>query len=150
MDQIIFDSGIKEYRVNEKGVLRFNPSDPNVYGRFVDAVDKIKAVEAEMAAKANAIDAEQGDPDTGAALIRIMCETDRKMKDILNEIFGEGNDFNQILEGVNLMAVASDGNRVVNNLIGALTPVLEAGAKSCADTEIEAAKLNREQRRALR
>lgn len=149
MDQIIFDSGIKEYRVNEKGVLRFNPSDPNVYGRFVDAVDKIKVVEAEMAAKANAIDAEQGDPDTGVALIRIMCETDRKMKDILNEIFGEGNDFNEILEGVNLMAVAADGNRVVNNLIDALAPVLEAGAKSCADIEVEAAKLNREQRRAL-
>ena len=71
------------------------------------------------------------------------------MKAILNEIFGHGNDFNEILDGVNLMAVAGNGNRVVNNVIDALQPILEEGIKACADDEIAQAKLNRAQRRAL-
>ena len=30
MEKIQFDSGMKEYRINGKGVLRFNPADPNL------------------------------------------------------------------------------------------------------------------------
>ena len=148
MENLIFDSGIKEYKVNGKGVLRFNPNDPNVYGRFVNAIDKIKAVETEMAGKAKAFE-NTGDEKTGEAVINIMVETDTRMKNILNEIFGHENDFDKILEGVNLMAVAGNGKRVVNNLLDALQPIMEAGAKACADGEVETAKLNREQRRAM-
>ena len=148
MENLNFDSGIKEYRINGKGVLRFNPSDPNVYGRFIDAVEKINAVERTQAEKAKMLEG-KGEQETGEGIIRIMCETDAKMKDILNEVFGLGNDFNEILEGVNLMAVAGNGKRVVNNLIEALMPVIEAGAKACADSEVDTAKLNREQRRAM-
>ena len=28
------DTGIQEFQINNGGVLRFNPSDPNVYNRF--------------------------------------------------------------------------------------------------------------------
>lgn len=148
MEILNFDSGIKEYKINGNGVLRFNPSDPNVYGRFMEAMDKIKTVEAEAAEKAKAIEGKEG-YEAGEAVIHIMCETDRKMKSVLNEIFGHGNDFNQILDGVNLMAMASNGNRVVENLIEALQPVMEAGAKACANSEVDAAKMNRAQRRAM-
>lgn len=148
MEQLIFDSGIREYQINGKGVLRFNPSDPNVYARFVDAMDKIKAVESNMGAKAKALQSQDGQVD-GEAVIRIMSETDKQMKAILNDIFGHGNDFDQILEGVNLMAVAGNGERVVTNLVSALQPIMEAGAKACADGEVQTAKLNREQRRAM-
>lgn len=148
MEQLIFDSGIKEFQVNGKGVLRFNPSDPNVYGRFMEAMDKIKEVEKKMTAKAKLVEKKQ-DQDTGEAVIRIMCETDSKMKAILNEIFGHENNFDQLLEGVNLMAVASNGKRVITNLLEVLQPIMEEGAKACADGEVETAKLNREQRRAL-
>lgn len=148
MENLIFDSGIKEFNVNGKGVLRFNPSDPNVYGRFVAAIDKIKAVETEMAGKAKALE-KAGGESAGEAVIGIMCETDARMKKILNEIFGLDNDFDKILEGVNLMAVAGNGKRVVTNLLDALQPIMEAGAQACADGEVETAKLNREQRRAM-
>lgn len=147
MEQLIFDSGIKEYQINGKGVLRFNPSDPNVYARFVSAMDKIKAVETKMAGKAKELE-KSGQID-GEAVIQIMSETDKQMKTILNNIFGHGNDFDQILEGVNLMAVAGNGNRVVTNLLEVLQPIMEAGAKACADGEVQTAKLNREQRRAM-
>lgn len=149
MENLNFDSGIKEYQINGKGALRFNPSDPNVYGRFVDSMSRIEKVEKEMTAKARALETKKNDPETGAAMIRIMVETDKRMKRILNEIFGGENDFNEILEGVNLMAVATNGRRVVSNLIDALMPIMEQGAKACAEGEVETAKLNREQRRAL-
>lgn len=148
MEQLIFDSGIKEYQINGKDVLRFNPSDPNVYGRFVEAMDKIKAVEKKMVAKAKTIENKESQ-ESGESVIRIMCETDRQMKAILNEIFGRENDFDKLLEGVNLMAVASNGKRVITNLIEALQPIMEQGAKACAEGEVETAKLNREQRRAM-
>lgn len=148
MEQLIFDSGIKEYQINGNKVLRFNPSDPNVYGRFMEAIDKIKAVENEMMEKSKVLE-NSSDEKTGVAAINIMCESDKKMKAILNEIFGMGNDFDNLLEGVNLMAVAGNGKRVVTNLLEVLQPIMEEGAKACATSEVESAKLNREQRRAL-
>lgn len=148
MEQLIFDSGIKEYQINGNKVLRFNPSDPNVYGRFMEAIDKIKAVENEMMEKSKVLE-NSSDEKTGVAAINIMCESDKKMKAILNEIFGMGNDFDNLLEGVNLMAVAGNGKRVVTNLLEVLQPIMEEGAKTCATSEVESAKLNREQRRAL-
>lgn len=148
MENLNFDSGIKEYQINGKGVLRFNPSDPNVYARFMEATGKIHAVEQEMAAKAKIL-ADKGEETAGEETLRIMHETDQRMKAILNEIFGHGNDFDQLLENVNLMAVATNGERVISNLMNALQPIMEAGAKVCVSEEVAAAKLNREQRRAM-
>lgn len=147
MEILNLDIGLKEYRLTENGVLRFNPSDPNVYSRFLDAEAAIRAVEKEMSEKANG--AKDGSEDAGALAIRIMSETDAKMKNILNGIYGHGNDFHAILEGVNLMAVGSNGHRIIDNLLSVLTPIMEQGAKDFANDEIAAAKLNREQRRAM-
>ena len=41
MEKISFDSGVKSYKINGTGVLRFNPGDPNVYARFLQAADKL-------------------------------------------------------------------------------------------------------------
>lgn len=147
MEQLIFDSGIKEYQINGKGVLRFNPSDPNVYARFVNAVPRIEQIEKEMADQADTIDRDA--VDAGEHILMIMRETDRKIKAELSAVFGHGNDFDQILEGVNLMAVASNGELVIANLIGALQPIMEGGAKECVRSEVDEATMNREQRRAM-
>ena len=147
MENIIFDSGMRAFRINDSGVLRFNPSDPNVYARFMDAVEKIKTVEAEQAHKANQID--RNAESAPEEILRIMSETDKNIKDLLNHVFGCGNNFDELLEGVNLMAVATNGERVVSNLINALLPIMEAGAKACVQSEVSNARLNREQRRAV-
>lgn len=144
MDILKLDLGIKEYRLTENGVLRFNPSDPNVYARFLDAEKDIRAVEQEAANKANA-----ETDNLGGAAIRIMAEADSKIKDILNRIYGHGNDFHSILGGVNVLAVGGNGNRIISNLLEALTPIMEQGAKDFADGKIAEAKLNRAQRRAM-
>lgn len=147
MEQLNFDSGVQEYQINGNGVLRFNPSDPNVYARFMESTEKIQKVEKEMVAKATALNRDSA--IVGEEVLTIMRETDQKMKAILNEIFGHENDFDKLLENVNLMAVATNGERVITNLIAALQPIMEAGAKSCVGTEVNAAKFNREQRRAM-
>lgn len=147
MESLNISIGIKEYQLVEGGaVLSFNPGDPNVYARYMEALPKIKSVEMEMAAKAKAINASE--PDAGEKSLQIMRETDRRMKELLNSIFGEGNDFEKILKGVNLMAVTETG-RVISNVLDALTPIMNAGAKSCVSDEVSAARMNREQRRAM-
>lgn len=147
MDNINFDSGMRSFRINDSGILRFNPSDLNVYARFMDAVEKIKSVESEQAQKASCVD--RNAETAPEEILHIMSETDKQVKGILNHVFGNGNDFDTLLEGVNLMAVATNGERVINNLIDALLPIMEAGVKNCVQSEVNDAKLNREQRRAL-
>ena len=149
MEQLSFDSGIREYKINNNGLLRFNPGDPNVYARFMEASEKIQEVERAMEAKLKALD----DSETnGAAVLQIIAEADKQMKETLNWVFGKGNDFDEILEGVNLMAVATNGERVVSNLLNALLPIIQEGAENCAKQQIgdavQLAHMNRAQRRA--
>ena len=151
MEKLIFDSGIKEYKLGSCGILRFNPSDPNVYARFMDAMDKIRAVEEQMAARAKEIEETDDQQKSGAAVLQIMRDADQETKKILSEVFGADNDFEKILGGVNVLAVAGNGQRVITNLLAALQPIMVEGAEACAKQQTEAAvvqaKQNRVQRR---
>ena len=138
MEKIQFDSGIRSYRINGSGILRFNPGDPNLYARFLEAVDKLRAVEQELTRQAENVQ--------GAEIVKLMTQADEKMKDILNWVFGADNDFRQLLNGVNLLAVADNGERVVTNLFAALEPVLVEGAKRCADEQAAKARAKRSAR----
>lgn len=150
MEKLTFDSGVKEYQINDGGVLRFNPSDPNVYARFLGMMDKIQAVENDLVEKAREIEKTGDQAESGAAALRLMAEADRETKNLLSEVFGEGNDFDAILGGMNLLAVADNGERVITNFLTALQPIMVAGAENCAkrqaDAAVDAAKLNRAQR----
>lgn len=143
MEKIQFDSGIKEYRINGTGVLRFNPGDPNVYARFLEAAQKIQGLEQELSAQAKALEGQE----SGAQVVKLMADADKQMKEVLGWVFGGGNDFDKILGGVNLLAVAGNGERVVTNLFNALQPVLVAGAEACAKEKtaeaVKKAKLRR-------
>ncbi len=149
MKKLTFDSGIQEFQINGSGVLRFNPGDPNVYARLLDALDGMQDVEKALVEKAEKIP-----QDDGAAVLRLMAEADRQMKAILNRVFGGGNDFDEILGGVNVMAVCDNGERAVTNLLNALMPIIQEGAERCAKQQANAAvakaKLNRAQQRALK
>ena len=152
MEKLIFDTGVKEYKINGSGVLRFNPSDPNVYARFMDAMEKIQSVEEKLVSGAKEIEQSDDQDKAGAAVLQLMTTADRDIKEILSQVFGAGNDFDKILGGVNLLAVAGNGERIITNLLEALQPIMVAGAESCAkqqvDGAVEQAKLNRAQRRA--
>lgn len=133
MDKLVFDNGIREYEVNGHP-LRFNPSDPNVYSRFVRAIDEINGIETECTA--NAIDKES----FGANALIQMEEMDSKVKDILSKAFGFGNDFHTIFDGVNIAAKNVHGERVLDAFIVAVKPIMLKGiqelfAKDNADIE---------------
>lgn len=138
MEKIQFDAGMRSYRINGSGVLRFNPADPNVYARFAEAVEKLQAAEQTLTQQAEAADSTQ--------IVRLMARADEEMKKILSWVFGGDNDFHQILGGVNLLAVADNGERVVTNLFAALEPILLEGAKRCADEQAAEARAKRSAR----
>lgn len=146
MEKIQFDSGVREYRINGDGILRFNPGDPNVYARFMEAAQKLQDMEKELVEQAKAMEGQ----DSGAQLVRLMAQADKQMKEVLGWVFGQNNDFDKLLGGVNLLAVAANGERVVTNLFAALQPILVAGAESCAKEKADEAVKQAKARRASR
>lgn len=127
MEKIKFDSGVQEFRINGSGVLRFNPGDPNVFARFMESAKKMEELEQRLSTEAKALE----DADN-AGMMALMQRTDKQIKELLGWVFGPANDFDVILGGVSLLAVADNGQRVIANLFDALRPVLEAGARRCA------------------
>ncbi len=119
-----FDDGIKEFEVNGKELLRFNPSDPNVYRRFFEVAEELPAMEEDFRKRAERLDKEDA-----VALLGLMGELDKKVKERLSYVFGPENDFERILGGVNLMAVGQNGQRIVVNVLEAFQPILEEGVK---------------------
>ncbi len=130
MENIVFDSGIREFQVNGNGVLRFNPGDLNVYTRFMESAQKIAEIEADMVAEGEKL-TKDGDPDT-AKMLQLLTDADKKVKEVLRYVFGEQNDFDQIMCGVNCLSPASNGERVITNFLTSLQPILEDGAQKAA------------------
>ncbi len=122
MQKLQFDSGVQEYRLGS-GVLRFNPADPNLYARFLEASESIQTLSTELTA------ALPPEPD-GKALLALMTSADRTLKERLGWVFGA--DFDELLGGVNLLAVGKNGKRLISELLDVLTPILTDGAERCA------------------
>jgi len=109
-------------------VLRFNPLDPNLYARLEQAREQLDAMEQRLA------------KEKGQSALAVLQTVDREMKALLSRAFGGENDFEVLLQGVSLMAMAPDGTTVLENLMKALEPVLVAGAKACAARQVALAK----------
>ena len=131
MEKISFDSGVKSYKINGSGVLRFNPGGPNVYARFLEAAEKLQDVEAALVE-----DAKKLSGTDGSGVVQLLSRADKEIKQLLSWVFGVENDFDKILGGVNLLAVTSNGQRVVTNLLEALQPILLEGAERCAGEKV--------------
>lgn len=146
MEKIVFDSGVREYKLGNLGVLRFHPGDPNLYARFMEAAEEMKTIEQELVQQAKSLEAE----DSGSAVVKLLQEADRKMKQTLNWVFGHDTDFDRLLGGVNLLAMGANGERVATNLFNALQSVLLAGAKGCVAAQTKAAVTRSKARRAVK
>ena len=105
MEKLVFDSGVRKFQVNGDGVLQFNPSDMNVYTRFLDAAEKIQKVEADLVEKAKGF----GEDATGEDVLRLMSDADREVKKILQHVFGEKNDFDAIISAWSTYSRAAAG-----------------------------------------
>lgn len=144
--KLTFDDGIQSIEINGGECLRFNPTDFNVYNRFLELSDEITKIEQEFLAE---IEKAEGD---SVKTLKTMRQYDAKIKERLTYTFGMGNDFDRILKGVNLMAVGHNGEFILTNLIQALKPIIDEGLKqfraSEAEQAVAEAKQNRAQRRA--
>ena len=132
MEKITFDTGIKTYQINDSGVLRFNPSDPNLYKRFKDLRVEIERIQKDYNERSKSA-------ETGEDAIDLLAEYDARVKKSLSHVFGEENDFDSILGGANVMAVASNGELVITNFLDAMLPIVEEGVKTYAKMEAQKA-----------
>ena len=83
MEQLTIDTGLREYAVNGGpehggGVLRFNPSDPNVYSRFCALQNQLQELEQQV----------QAQSPTGTDAIQLLAQADQRAKGLLAEVFG--------------------------------------------------------------
>ena len=123
----LLDIGVEEFQIAGGGVLRFHPGDPNLFARFLRAEEDIQALEKSLSQTAQ----------EGKEMLSLMEETDAKIKGILNGVFGGDNDFHKALNGVNLLAVDSNGVSLATRLFGALEKVLTEGANRFAKQQAE-------------
>ena len=124
MKMIELDTGIEEFHLQGGGVLRFIPCDPNLYARFLEAEQRMQALETELNQQAAKL---QGS-DKAEAIVRLTTQTDKQVKALLDHVFGGDNDFDKALGGVNLLARTGNGQRVITNLMNALEEILTEGA----------------------
>ena len=129
MENLNLDLGAVEYRIQGGGVLRFNPADPNVYGRFLDSHKSLEQIQRTFQQKARSV-------QDGKQVLALLQEADQELKKLLEGVF-PGNDFQQVLGGVNLLAVGSNGKTVAENLLTALEQILSQGAKALVAAEAE-------------
>lgn len=151
IQKLLVDDGLLRLDINGNGLLVFNPTDFNLYERFYALRKELPELEKKYAAEVETVP-EEADEDeiielTGQELGKAKA-IDAEVKARLSAVFGAGNDFDKLLGGVNVMALGSNGERVITNLLHALTPYIEKGVAEHTQDEVAAAKLNREQRRA--
>ena len=128
MEKLELDVGLQEYGIPGGGVLRFNPADPALYGRFAQGQTELARLEQEMLAEAKNASPEK--------LLELMSQTDIRAKELLNRVFGSGNDFHKALGGVSLLAVCGNGKSVAENLFAALGKELEKGTQRLVDKKL--------------
>ena len=94
----------------------------------------------------------ESDDNHGTLVLKMLTDTDREVKKILADVFGNGNDFDEILEGVNLMAVGTNGERIITNFLNAIAPIFQEGiesfVKQSTDNAVQQTQQNRAARRA--
>lgn len=122
MEKLTFDTGMKTYKVGA-GVLKFNPTDPNVYARFLETLDSLAQLEEELTRH------------SGQEAITALARADQQIKERLSYVFGPGNDLESVFSGVSLLAVGANGERLITNFLAALEPILSEGARACAAAE---------------
>ena len=98
MQNLTIDTGVQEFSVNGRGVLRFNPGDPNVYHRFFDAKEPLARLDEELTAALRAMEGETlSEEDRAVRVLALMADYDRRVKALLTDIFGQANNFDVIL-----------------------------------------------------
>lgn len=137
-EKLKFDDGIIELEINDNGLLRFNPADLNVYQRLCELLRELPELEKKYAAEVEASGVQPSNPDelSPSEVVELVGEDLDNAKEIDAEVkkklawaFGPGNDFDQLLGGVNVMSPGRNGERTITNFLYAVKPYFEDGMK---------------------
>lgn len=124
MEKLIFGTGLKRYEVNDNGaIFSFNPTDINLYARFLKMRDEIIKIGEDVEKKGDEINL--SDENNAESFALMLADADDRAKRALTECFGSANDFNHIFDGANIFSPSATGNWLVTEFIMAITPVVE-------------------------
>lgn len=119
MANINFDSGVKEYTINEKITLRFNPTDSNFAEMLYNTFDELdKKQEAYKNEKI----------EDGRKAFKRNRERDREMRVALDGVLGDGA-CEALFGSMNVYALA-DGLPVWANLLMAIIEEMDGAVKT--------------------
>ena len=110
MKKLILDTGVQEFKIQGGGVLRFHPGDPNLYARFLEAEEKLSAMEQELTRQAKDIRDSKG-------VVSLLGQADKQRKALLTEIFGGENDFDKALGGVRFKDITPEAQMGFEDMI---------------------------------
>ena len=112
--ELKIDRGLKTYEVEDidgtpLGVIKINPADLGIVGRFAQTRDAIAAMAEKVSDKA--------DPE-------LLNEIDADIKAEVNKIFG--SDVASIFFGdISALALCDDGSMVFEKILEAIAPIIE-------------------------
>ncbi|MBQ3045132.1 MAG: hypothetical protein IJD49_04185 [Clostridia bacterium] len=149
MEKLRISTGLKRYEVNDRGIIfSFNPTDANLYARFLRTKEKIEAIGDELEKKKAELDLENRSDSEEAAFF--LEAADKKCKQALKECFAVENDFDAMFDYVNCYSVTDTGNCVIVNFLKAITPIIERDVanytKSKAQRAASKVKQNKKKR----
>lgn len=119
MEKIIFNSGIKEYTINDSVTIRFNPTDSNFLERLYYTFDDLD--KKQEAYKNEAI-------EDGKEAFRKNRERDAEMREAIDGVLGDGV-CNALFGNMNVYALA-DGLPVWANLMLAIIDEMDDSVKA--------------------
>lgn len=79
--ELNIDTGVEEFSVNGRGVLRFNPADPNLYHRFFAAGKTLEQYDAELTAALGQLGGDE--QQRAAAGLALLQDYDGRIKRLL-------------------------------------------------------------------
>lgn len=120
MKELNFDLGLKEMAVNGGRVVRFNPSDVGFLETLYGMIAKMESIGTELEKK-------RAKTNDLAALFDCSKSCDRKMRDAIDSVFGEGFCAD-VFPGVRLTAMAN-GLTVLENFAYAIIDEMDEDIK---------------------
>ena len=129
MEELELDLGMVEYPITGGGRLRFNPTDPNLYARFLAMLPEMEQVESRFRSRAKLC-------QDGSGVLELLGQVDKELKSMLGQVF-EGNDFHEALGGIHLLALGGDGRTLAETLLASLEEILSRGAERLAGMEAQ-------------
>ena len=117
MKSLSFSDGNQDYRLNDRVMVRFNPTDMNFLERLSRAFEQLDALQEEVRATKERITDDR-------EVFPIARELDGKMRGILNDLFGK-EICEPLFGGMNLFA-SSGGLPVWANLMLAITDEVQS------------------------